>query len=199
MSIFIIMNTAPEENPISDLMKEHGILNRILLIFEAIQKNPQLDIILTLAYIIRIFIEDFHEKMEERYLFETILKRSNDDDLKSIVMKLYEQHRVSRKLTDIILFDPLIDHKLEAIKLFVMMYRRHEAIEDTVVFPAFRKLINVSEYSELKEIFEKNEEEIMGEKLSHDRVLNVINFVEHQLGIESLLKQTIIVKEFVEK
>ena len=121
------------------------------------------------------------------------------DDLKSIVMKLYEQHRVSRKLTDIILFDPLIDHKLEAIKLFVMMYRRHEAIEDTVVFPAFRKLINVSEYSELKEIFEKNEEEIMGEKLSHDRVLNVINFVEHQLGIESLLKQTIIVKEFVEK
>ena len=77
MSIFIIMNTAPEENPISDLMKEHGILNRILLIFEAIQKNPQLDIILTLAYIIRIFIEDFHEKMEERYLFETILKRDN--------------------------------------------------------------------------------------------------------------------------
>ena len=192
------MNTAPEEFPIQDLMKEHGFLNRILLIFEAIQKNPQLDIILTLAYIIRIFIENFHEKMEERYLFETILKRSNDNDLKSIVMKLYEQHRVSRKLTDIILFDPLMDHKLEAMKLFVMMYRRHEAIEDTVVFPAFRKLINVSEYSQLKEIFEKNEEEIMGEKLSHDRVLNVINFVEHQLGIESLLKQTIIVKNFVE-
>lgn len=193
------MSSAPKETVIEDLEFEHGILNRILLIFEAIQNNPQIDIILPLAYIIRIFIEDYHEKMEERYLFETILKRSNDDDLKSIVMKLYEQHRVSRELTDIILFDPLVDHKLEAIKIFVMMYRRHEAIEDTVVFPAFRKLVNVSEYSQIKELFEKNEEEIMGDALSHDRVLGVINFIEHRLGIESLLKQTIIVKEFVEK
>lgn len=86
-----------------DLMREHGLLNRLLLIYEkAIEmiKNDQPfdhKIILTSAYIIRSFIEDHHEKMEEKYIFPVLTKANKHVDL---VNELIKQHELGRKLTD---------------------------------------------------------------------------------------------------
>src|SRR5215831_4071077 len=64
----------PEEDVSTneDLMREHGILNRILLIYDEtirrIQANEKFDpaIVVKSAGIIKSFIEDYHEKLEEQ-------------------------------------------------------------------------------------------------------------------------------------
>src|SRR5512141_3251621 len=67
----------PEEEvtPAEDLMREHGLLKRILLIYaEAVSRldagsdfHPEA--ISESAGIIRSFIEDYHERLEEEHLF----------------------------------------------------------------------------------------------------------------------------------
>lgn len=56
-------------------MREHGVLERVLLIYdEAIRRidaNEDLppDAVMDSAKIVRSFIEDYHEKLEEDFLF----------------------------------------------------------------------------------------------------------------------------------
>src|SRR5579862_3256150 len=60
--------TAPE-----DLMKEHGVLNRCLLIYEEgirrieVHQDVPADVFQQTAQIIQKFVEDYHEKNEENY------------------------------------------------------------------------------------------------------------------------------------
>ena len=60
-----------EVSPPEDLMREHGLLNRVLLIYENLidKLNSQDDfdpaLLATSAGIIRNFIESYHEKLEE--------------------------------------------------------------------------------------------------------------------------------------
>src|SRR6266705_3478619 len=64
-----------EVSPAEDLMREHGVLKRVLLVYgEAIRRietNEDLppDTVANSAGIIRSFIEDYHEKLEEDFLF----------------------------------------------------------------------------------------------------------------------------------
>src|ERR1043165_4905144 len=58
-----------------DLMREHGVLNRVLLIYDEalrrIQANEKFDpaVVSNSAGIIKSFIEDYHEKLEEDHIF----------------------------------------------------------------------------------------------------------------------------------
>src|SRR5947208_14127508 len=67
--------TAPE-----DLMKEHGVLNRCLLIYEEgmrrIQSHQDIEpaIFEQTADLIRRFVEQYHEKNEETYIFPVFQK-----------------------------------------------------------------------------------------------------------------------------
>src|SRR5947199_7402525 len=63
--------TAPE-----DLMKEHGVLNRCLLIYEEgmrrLQTNPNdiaPDVFNHTAQLVKSFVEEYHERNEEKYIF----------------------------------------------------------------------------------------------------------------------------------
>jgi len=61
--------------PIEDLMREHGVLRRVLLIYEeglrriATRQDFPGNPFLTGAQLIRRFIEDYHEKNEEKFIF----------------------------------------------------------------------------------------------------------------------------------
>src|SRR5262245_48563940 len=62
---------AEEVSPAEDLMREHGVLKRVLLVYEeairridAKQDVPP-DTVKDAAGIVRAFIEDYHEKLEE--------------------------------------------------------------------------------------------------------------------------------------
>jgi hemerythrin-like domain-containing protein len=85
-----------ELTPMEDLMREHGILNRILLIYDEfiyrISNNISFSykLLYSSAMMIRFFIEDHHEKTEENYVFPLLLK--NNDNIE-FVLELIDQHK----------------------------------------------------------------------------------------------------------
>jgi hemerythrin-like domain-containing protein len=146
-----------EVSAVEDLMKEHGILNRLLLIYEKfidqINNKQKLNkkIVLASALLIRKFIEDYHEKTEETYVFPKI-KHINQ----KLIEELIKQHRKSNELTDKIIElskvdgDSNLDELKNNLKSFVYMYRYHESREDTEVFVWFKNSFqNKKEYEEM--------------------------------------------------
>ncbi|SDC06956.1 hemerythrin domain-containing protein [Niabella drilacis] len=190
-----------EIGPPEDLMREHGILNRVLLIYDHFLRMlaanepvaPQL--ITASAGIIRTFIEEYHEKQEEDFLFPRFEKAHQLTDL---VQVLRAQHQQGRLITGQLLQlgkQPQVSadgdkQRLSSlIAAFIHMYRPHEAREDTVLFPALRKIISKQEFDSLGEDFEKREHQLFGEggfELFVDKVAGI----EQQLGIYDLAQFT---------
>lgn len=69
------------------------------------------------------------------------------------------------------------------------MYRPHESREDTILFPAFRKIVSRSEYDSLGEEFEKNEHRLFGSD-GFETMVNKVAPIEKQLGIYELSQFT---------
>ena len=74
-------------NPVEDLMREHGVLRRVLLIYEeaisrinGAKKLPS-GVIADSADIIRRFVENYHEKLEEDEIFPRFQKAGKLNDL----------------------------------------------------------------------------------------------------------------------
>ena len=151
-----------EVSPAEDLMREHGILKRVLLVYgEAIRRieaNEDLppETVMDSAKIIRNFIEDYHEKLEEDFLFPRFKKAG--------------------KLVD-------------SLRQFIRMYNPHEAREDTILFPEFRKIVSKNEYDSLGEDFEKKEHELFGEE-GFEQIVDKVAGIEKKLGIYDLAQFT---------
>jgi hemerythrin-like domain-containing protein len=189
-----------EVSPPEDLMQEHGLLNRILLIYDhcRMQLSSKTTFpvmaLASSAIIIRQFVEDYHEKQEENYLFPRFKKANQLTDLVNILL---QQHQAGRRLTDKILQLSKTVSKsedenkqlIDALTAFNVMYRPHEAREDTVLFPAFRKIVSRHEYDSLGEEFEKNEQKLFG-KDGFESMVNKVADIEKQLGIYELTQFT---------
>jgi hemerythrin-like domain-containing protein len=184
-------------SPAEDLMREHGVLNRILLIYDTCRlhlvNNEQFDedVLSNSAQMIRTFIEDYHEKLEEDFLFPRFEKANKLTDLVQVLRK---QHKAGRILTDLILQFGAVkspantDRAQNLIKLindFNVMYRPHEAREDTVLFPALRKIVSENEYFAMGENFEDREHELFG-KDGFETIVEKVADIEKQLGIYDL-------------
>jgi hemerythrin HHE cation binding domain-containing protein len=95
-----------EVTPPEDLMREHGVLDRVLLIYESALKrfasNEDFDpaVLTDSAKIVREFIEDYHEKQEEDYVFPRFKQAGK---MVRLVDILLEQHQAGRRVTDVIL------------------------------------------------------------------------------------------------
>src|SRR5271168_3844983 len=169
-------NAAEEEGeadigPIEDLMREHGVLRRVLLIYEEglrriaahqdIPGNP----FLTGAQLIRKFIEDYHEKNEEKFIFPRL--QNSVGEAGQDVPILLQQHRAGRKLTDEIIRVSTSNAKdtrlVDPVTAFIRMYRPHAAREDTVVFPAFHTAVSDKEFDAIGAQMEKQEHQLFGE------------------------------------
>jgi hemerythrin-like domain-containing protein len=190
-----------EISPAEDLMREHGVLNRIMLIYDSCQARlagnepfPS-EALKSAAEIVKTFIEGYHEKLEEDFLFTRFAKA---DQLMALVQLLYIQHNTGRKITDQVLqlanSDSLKDtgESQKMIRLlhdFNRMYRPHEAREDTVLFPALRKIMSKKEYYSLGEDFEKKEHEMFGEN-GFETIVSRVEDIEKQLGINDLWQFT---------
>lgn len=66
-----------EVSPTEDLMREHGLLNRVLLYEDGLrqlemQQDPDAAVLSGGADIVQRFIENYHEKPEEDYLSPTL-------------------------------------------------------------------------------------------------------------------------------
>lgn len=186
-----------EVTPNEDLMREHGLLRRVLLIYdESVLRltqhtkgkpdfNPA--IVTSCADIVRKFVEDYHEQLEQDHVFPRLQKAGKETTL---VSTLLEQHRIGRELTDKIKQSAsgALKNKddasalAEAIHKFQWMYRPHAAWEDTVLFPAFKTTLSQHEYDALGEEFEKIETQKFGEE-GFEHVLAQVADLEKKLGI----------------
>jgi hemerythrin-like domain-containing protein len=180
-----------------DLMREHGVLNRVLLIYEEGLRRMRMkeemppEVFRDTAALVRKFVEDYHEKLEENFLFPVFEKKNTLADLVKILKK---QHDAGRALTDVILRESAGDRftkdnnrraLVEACEAFIRMYRPHEAREDTVLFPALRKVLPAKEIKDLGEQFEKEEDKLFGES-GFEKVVEQVAGFEKKLGIHDL-------------
>ncbi|MGB7621122.1 MAG: hemerythrin domain-containing protein [Terriglobia bacterium] len=194
--------TGPEDiAPPEDLMREHGVLNRVLLIYDEIQhrlnggKEFPPEVLSGAAGIIRNFIENYHEKLEEDYLFPRFEKAGK---LVELVRVLREQHLAGRQLTARIqkggtaaMLKNEGERKAlsEDLRLFARMYRPHEAREDTVLFPAIRTVVSPREFDELGDQFEDKEHALFGKEGFEGIVVEVAK-LEKALSIYELSQFT---------
>ncbi len=193
----------PEEEevtPTEDLMREHGLLKRVLLLYDEvgrrIRANAEFapDVVTGGAQIIRSFIEEYHEQLEEKHLFPRFRSRHTLVDLVDV---LEEQHKAGRRVTERILaltaggLEGASDKKdlAAALESFTRMYAPHEAREDTVLFPALRRLVSAHEYDALGEAFEDEEHRKFGQEGFEGMVERVAG-LEKTLGIYDLQQFT---------
>lgn len=187
--------------PVEDLMREHGVLRRILLVYgEAIRRleaNQTLDpgVVSRSATLIRRFIEDYHEKSEEQHVFPRFEAAGKLVDL---VRVLKDQHEAGRRVTARVLslstsarMSRAEDRTALAAELrrFIRLYEPHAAREDTVLFPAFRGVVTPQEYDRLADVFEDKEHELFGANGFEDIVGQVAE-LEKAVGIHDLAQFT---------
>jgi hemerythrin-like domain-containing protein len=186
--------------PGEDLMREHGVLKRVMLVYDEVLRHLDRgeevppEVIRDSAKIIRGYIEDYHEKLEEDFYFP----RFKNTPLASLAEVLLEQHLAGRKLTDITLrlatpqAMKIAEERgrlADSVRTFVRMYGPHEVWEDTVLFPQFRKLVGPHEYAALAEDFEKREREVFGED-PLEQFVERVAAIEKKLGIFDLAQFT---------
>jgi hemerythrin-like domain-containing protein len=183
--------------PGEDLMAEHGLLIRILLIYRHLSAGQQVDAghAYDSALIIHDYIEAFHEELEEAYVFPRLVRAGQ---LQSTVSTLLLQHARGRELTQLILAESggrgalaaaAASRVTGAMGAFVRMYEPHEAREDTVVYPAFRALLSPAEIGDLGEQFGQLQREQFGPDAFAAMVARVAA-IEQALGIYDLMQFT---------
>lgn len=181
--------TAPE-----DLMKEHGVLNRCLLIYESgiarLHANQDVPpaVFNHTARLVKKFVEEYHEKNEENFIFPVFVKAGKLTDL---VETLKTQHKAGRTVTAEIIRlsepDQFRDKAnqqriIKAVQAFIRMYRPHEAREDTVLFPAFRTILTPKQVESLGGRMEEAEHKVLGDE-GFEKSVAQVAAIEKQLGI----------------
>jgi hemerythrin-like domain-containing protein len=191
-----------EEVPVTppeDLMREHAVLSRLLLIYEkAMAAGPRpadwpMSQLADTVQLVRTFIEDYHEKLEEVYIFPRFRKAGRLTDLTVVLL---QQHQAGRQLTEAIVrqmgqASSLSDTKPLANNLlaFLRMYRPHAARESTVLFPQIAVVVGPKEYDEMGEKFEEIEHQKFG-KAGFEGIVEKVAELEKSLGIYDLASFT---------
>ena len=195
--------TAESEAPVpptEDLMREHGVLRRILLLYEAGSRrlsqgeDMESSVFVQAAETMRDFIHDYHEKLEEDHLFPHFRKAGR---MVPLVDVLIEQHAAGRKLTEKILqIAPTArtdsgrrKTMIDAMQASITLYQPHAAREDTDIFPTVRSLVTPSEFDGLGETFEKEEKSRFGAD-GFEKMVKAVNGIEKRIGTDDLSKYT---------
>jgi len=191
-----------EEVPVTppeDLMREHAVLSRLLLIYEralAAGTRPAdwpMSQLADAARLIRTFIEDYHEKLEENYIFPRFEKAGRLTDLTAVLRK---QHEAGRQVTDAITRQmgqagsaPDTQALASNLRVFLRMYRPHAAREATILFPQIGVVVPPKEYDEMGDKFEEIEHQKFG-KAGFEGVVEKVGELEKSLGIYDLASFT---------
>jgi hemerythrin-like domain-containing protein len=187
--------------PTEDLMREHGVLRRILLVYQDAVGRLGTDdaavvgVIGGAAALVRRFVEGYHEKLEEDFVLPTLEKKGKLVELAKVIRV---QHATGRKLTESILRtakpgrSPNADQRralVTEISAFARMYAAHAAWEDTELFPVYRGLYTDAELDKLGEQFEAQEHKLLGAG-GFEGSLREVGELEKALGIHDLAKFT---------
>jgi hemerythrin-like domain-containing protein len=192
--------------PAEDLMREHGVLDRMLLVDEECARRlaepgaeaaapTLLEVLRGNAELAKKFVHGYHEELEEKEVFPRLEAAGREATLCGV---LRAQHAAGRRVTDRIraLVADGFPHEAKdrqelgtRLGEFVRMYRPHAAREDTVILPAFHRLFDPRAWDELGEKFEDREKEVIGDR-GFERSVEQVAGYERALGIHDLAKFT---------
>jgi len=182
-----------------DLMREHGVLRRVLVLYRELSPRLLADpasvdaaALGAAATLFREFGEHYHEQLlEEQHIFPAVRKAGGDGA--GLVDTLLAQHQRGRAITDYVI-DRTGSGKLatsdaepmaKAMTGFARMYEAHTAREDTVIFPAFKASLGQKAYAEIGEQFEDIERKTFGGD-GFDIALKQVTDIEGRLGLANL-------------
>jgi hemerythrin-like domain-containing protein len=192
-----------ETGAVEDLMREHGVLRRAILVFRESatklrQGSQEVDpkALADTARLFRSFGEDYHErKLEEQYIFPAVRKTGGPAAAYTDV--LLAQHNRGRAITNYILdrtrsgiiasgdIEPLA----RAFDTFEVMYANHTAREDTVIFPAWKAALSEDQLKEMGDKFEDIEKQQFGGD-GFDDAVKKIDQIEQALGLSDVAQFT---------
>lgn len=186
---------------VEDLMREHGVLRRALLIYAQsapllLETPDKIDAaaLHKTANLFQDFGENYHErKLEEAHIFPAVRKTG----AAGMVDVLIAQHERGRAITRYIM-DVTVSGRIatgdaqplaHALQSFALMYENHAAREDTIIFPAWKTTLSGDQLHELGEQFEEIEREQFGGD-GFDDAVKQIGDVEQALGFGDLNRFT---------
>lgn len=182
-------------SPTEELMREHAVLDRIMLIYERglrrLSEGEDIDpaVFTQSATVVHDFIHDYHERSEEELIFPRFKTAGR---LVELVTVLANQHAAGRKLTERILATAPQARSREPrqamgrdIEAFITMYRPHTAREETDLFPTLRQLVTGEDYDAIAEEMEKRERQAFGAD-GFEKIAKKVAEVETVLGIHDL-------------
>jgi hemerythrin-like domain-containing protein len=179
-------------------MREHGVIRRVLVVYRECAAQLRVGTnapnapnvaggLQRAAALMRKFGEDYHEKqLEDAHIFPALAQSS----VAPIVATLSAQHKRGREITEFLLastkgaIDPKNAESLaRTLEAFSRMYEEHAAIEDTLVFPAWKKALSKKQIEQMGDLFEDIEHKTFGKDGFEDAVVQ-IGEIEKALGIE---------------
>jgi hemerythrin-like domain-containing protein len=193
----------PEVTATEDLMREHGVIRRALLVYselaDKIRKSPASVDAAALhktAQLFRTFGEDYHERMlEEQHIFPIV--RRMKGEAAGYPDILVAQHNRGREITEYTLSvtnaskisvqhaEPLA----QVFESFVRMYENHAAREDTIVFPAWKTNFTNKQLDALSDQFEEIEHKMFG-KDGFEDAEKTISGIEANFGFTDISQFT---------
>lgn len=193
----------PEVTATEDLMREHGVLRRALLVYSELAMRirsgrGRFDArpLHRAALLFRNFGEEYHEKkLEEAHIFPVIRKAGGP--AAGYVDVLSAQHARGREITDFVLSvtngGSVPSGRTESLaawlEQFVRMYQNHAAREDTIVFPAWKTALSQKRIEELGDLFEDIEKKQFGHDGFEDAVRQMAA-IEAAYGLTDLRQFT---------
>jgi hemerythrin-like domain-containing protein len=190
-----------EEKEVSateDLMREHGVLRRLLVVYrEAAAKIRQDDDfdarpLVDAANMFRSFGEDYHErKLEEAHIFPAVKKAV--PTAAAMIDTLIGQHNRGREINMFVIArctpgriaTDQREHVAAALESFARMYEEHAAVEDTIVFQSWKQSLSRHQLDEASDRFEDIErEQFKGD--GFDMAVAQVAAIEQRLKLANL-------------
>jgi hemerythrin-like domain-containing protein len=186
-----------------DLMREHGVLRRILVVYREaaglLRTDAQgLDVgaLAAASDLFRAFGEDYHERqLEEQRIFPKVRKAGGEPGRLADVLQ--GQHARGRQINQYVkqtcgpgrLATGAAEPLAGTLESFTRMYEAHAAFEDTIVFPAWKKSLSGHELEEAGEEFEEIERrQFKGD--GFDLAVDQVALIEQRLGLHDLTRFT---------
>lgn len=190
-----------EFSPIEDLMEEHSILRRALMIYEECIRRMNIgedfdpNLLVETTNVIKVIIIYHHALLEHEHIFPRFRQADKYVEMCDI---LTDQHGAADGQEQIILQHANRDSinnpetreiLINALQKSIRVFRPHVDQEDTEMFPEFKNVVTPYEFYELGKKFKEIEYQKWGENGHRQMVDKIIN-VEKALGINDLASFT---------
>jgi|AGTN01.2.fsa_nt_gi Hemerythrin HHE cation binding domain. len=183
-------------------MMEHGLAERVMLIYERVVKEwksgeeTDLSLINRTAKIAKSSLSGCHERNEERCLFPVF---KEEGYLSEMVEALERQHEAGREVTDKIIDlsspgrikdETHMNILMTLCRSYIFMYRPHMSRENSELFPRLPEIATQEAIGDIARKMSAATKGVIGEQ-GFEGSLRDLAEIEHSLGIHDVRGFTI--------